>query len=244
MTGHIDNIELVQEYAVAITINDVNYAVMMASPFDLDDFVLGLLLTEQVIKQRYDVHDISISLDEISCTAIINVSVANRIFEATALNTRQHKANSSCGICGVKALEQAMPTLSPVVNTPPLSIKHINHVLAQMPTWQIRSNNTGALHAAFLVNESGDIIACREDLGRHNALDKLIGHILSKQINSTSLSIIITSRCSVELVNKTVIANIASLLCLASPSQLAVNIAKANNLNLIHVRKHDAPIYF
>ncbi len=235
---------LVQEYAIAITINELNYAVMMASPYDLDDFAIGLLIAEQIIQFRYDVHDITITYDHPAHTAVVNVILANRISKIFKHNRRQNTANSSCGVCGIKALADAFPNVEPLVPTTPFTSQQILSLQPKLVLWQNRNQQTGALHAAFLINEYAEVIASREDIGRHNAVDKLIGYVVSEQLVAAQLAILVTSRCSVELVHKAIVAKVGSLLSLAAPTQLAVKVAKENNLNLIHVRKHDGPLFY
>lgn len=238
---------LVEEYAVAITINGINYAVMMLSPFDLEDFVVGFLFTEQVIEHRYDVHDIEISLDDEQSTAIINVQIANRCLSKLKGSTRQTQGNSGCGVCGVKALEQAMPKVKKLSPIAPPDAEQLLALKPNLSKWQTIGKDSGAMHAAFLLIDN-NIVACKEDIGRHNSLDKIIGFKLNnkqfEQIEQQTMAILVTSRCSVELVHKTVIAQIGTLISLASPSSLAVKIAKSANLNLVHIPKYDQPEFF
>ncbi|WP_185962561.1 formate dehydrogenase accessory sulfurtransferase FdhD [Thalassomonas sp. M1454] len=236
--------KLVEEYAIAITINSIKYAVMMASPYDLEHFVIGFLHNEQVIKYRYDIHDIKIETDANNCTALIDVTVANRIAQQLTSQKRSIKSNSSCGICGVEAVAQALPKLAPLIPTPIIEQPVLTQAVKQLNNWQVQAKASGAMHAAALITLNGEIIYCSEDIGRHNAVDKTIGYLVNKELTANQYALLVTSRCSVELVHKAIIANISHLICLASPSQLAVNIAQTNHLNLVHVRKHDAPIYY
>ena len=235
--------ELVQEFAVAISINEINYAVMMCSPNDLDDFIVGFLFTEQVISHRYDIHDIDINLDRQQYTGIINVVVANRCLSQLNENNRQANGNASCGICGVKALAQAMPTLMALPLSAPPDNATLLAVKDDLAQWQTLAKDCGAMHAACLIKD-GKIIACREDIGRHNALDKLIGYCINQQLTTGELATLVSSRCSVELVNKAIISNIPILVSLASPSELAVSRARQHNLNLIQVPKYDQPMIY
>lgn len=243
---------LVEEYAVAIAINSIKYTVMMASPYELEHFVIGFLLSEQIIQFRYDIHDISLDIDSNNFTALVDVSVANRITKGLKDKKRSVNSNSSCGICGVEAIAQALPKLTPLSLTPALSVAVIEQSINQLGHWQLLAKKSGALHAAALINlkgelngeRNGEIVACAEDVGRHNALDKTIGYLVNKQLIASDHALLVTSRCSVELVHKAIIARVPHLLCLASPSQLAVKVAQDNHLNLVHVRKHDDPIYY
>lgn len=217
---------------------------MMASPYELEHFVIGFLLSEQIIQFRYDIHDINIDIDSVNFTAVIDVMLANRITKRLNDKKRIINSSSSCGICGVEAIAQALPKLTPLNFTAPLNMSVIKQAVSKLTNWQILAKQSGAIHAAALVNIDGEIVACAEDIGRHNALDKIIGYLVRQQLNPATHALLMTSRCSVELVNKAIIANVPHLLCLASPSQLAVKVAQDNYLNLVHVRKRDDPIYY
>lgn len=239
-----DNKTAAEEYAVAININDINYAVMMLSPYDLEDYVAGFLFSEQVIENRYDIHDLEISLNDQQCSAIINCKIANRCLSKLKKVGRQLQGTSSCGICGVKSLEQALPELVKLeAPTEIIDNERLLALKADINNWQLRAEKSGAMHAALLIKDN-HIIACREDIGRHNALDKLIGYKVNNQIGSNHLAVLLTSRCSVELVHKVVIAKINTLITLASPSQLAINRALQANLTLVHIPKYDQPIWY
>ncbi|OUS28804.1 hypothetical protein A9Q98_07205 [Thalassotalea sp. 42_200_T64] len=235
---------LVKEYAVAITINNIDYAVMMLNPNDLEDFAFGFLFSERVIANTYDIHDLDISINSAELTAMVNVQIANRCLSKLQAAGRQIQGNSGCGICGVISLAQAMPKLTPLIRSKVPDSASVLALKQQLLSWQTQGQSSGAMHAAFLL-QNNKIIACREDIGRHNALDKLIGCKLQMKVQPTGeLAFLVTSRCSVELVHKAIIANVGTLISLASASQLAVNRARQANLNLIHIPKHDQPIYY
>lgn len=242
-TAKITHRQLVQEYAIAVVINEINYAVMMLSPNDLEDFVRGFLFTEQVIKHQYDIHDINIDCDNTAMTGVINVEIANRCISILKQRSRKVKGNSGCGICGVEALAHAMPPLVPLKKSAPPDCEQLSKLKSELPKWQTHGLRSGAMHAAFLV-VNNTIIACREDIGRHNALDKLLGYKITLNHLPDNVMVLVTSRCSVELVNKAIISKIGTLVSLASPSQLAVNTAKNSLLNLVHIPKYDQPICY
>lgn len=236
---------LVQEYAIAIVINGLNYAVMMLSPNDLEDFIRGFLLTEQIIEQSYDIHDINIQYDQDEMTGVIEVEIANRCIPILKEKSRQVKGTSGCGICGVKALAQALPKLPALSKAAMPVLDELIALKTQLPKWQTKGMTSGAMHAAFLVVNK-EVVACREDIGRHNALDKLLGCklTLTNLSKTEDIMVLVTSRCSVELVNKAVIGQIGTLVSLASPSQLAVKTAQSAQLNLIHIPKYDQPLCY
>lgn len=254
--------QLVEEVALAININDINFAVMLASPHDLEDFVVGYLHSETVIEHNRDIHDIKqtiISSNNTNNTGNflsqpesieINVTVANRCLSRLKELKRQSKGTASCGLCGTEALDTAFPNLSPLPSQASYPLELITGIKPQLRHWQTLAKDSGALHAAFWLDESGEILICREDIGRHNALDKLIGALLrsrslklddTNQDFRTKGAILVTSRCGVELVQKCILFGASNLISLASPSTMAAAMAKSHHLNLIHVPKHDSP---
>ncbi|CAJ1823502.1 formate dehydrogenase accessory sulfurtransferase FdhD [Aeromonas veronii] len=231
---------LVEEVAVSININGINHAVMMATPDDLDDFAVGFLFCESIIRHNHDVHDIRVYPAEHGF--VLNVTIANRCLAQLQLRRRSLTGATGCGICGVEAVEQAFPPLPALPPTPPLDGALLAGLRAQIARWQLKGQHSGALHAALALDEQGQILHCREDIGRHNALDKLIGLLLRQQ--SACDTLVVTSRCGSELVQKAAHFGARHLICLASPSQLAVRLALKYNLNVVHIPKFDAPVSY
>ena len=233
--------QLVDEVPLAIVVNGISFAVMLTSPFDIEDFVIGFLHSESVIRFNHDIHDIEIVAE--GDAQIANVTLANRCFEQLNQKKRELKGVSGCGLCGTKALDMAFPTLEPIYNATPMSLDKVSTLKAHLREWQRHGYKSGALHAAFWIDKTGKILHCREDIGRHNALDKIIGLLIQNQTVTSAGAVLVTSRCSVELVQKTILAGVENLISLASPSTLAVKMAKAHGLVLIHIPKHDHPYY-
>lgn len=227
---------LVEEVAVAININGINHAVMMATPDDLDDFAVGFLFGEGIIRHNHEVHDIQVAPAEQGI--VLDVTIANRSLAALSEHKCRLTGVTGCGICGVAAVEQALPALPVLPLTPPLDGVLLAGLRAQIAQWQLKGQQHGALHAALALGAEGQILHCREDIGRHNALDKLIGLLLRQQ--SACDPLVVTSRCGSELVQKAA----RHLICLASPSQLAVRLALKYNLNVVHIPKFDAPVSY
>lgn len=232
--------ELVEEAAVSVNINGINHAVMMVTPDDLDDFAIGFLFGEGIIQGNHDVHDIQITASEYGF--VLDVTIANRCLAALSQRKRRLTGTTGCGICGVEAIEHALPALTPLAPLVPPATASLAGLRERIAPWQSKARQSGALHAALALDALGEIVACREDIGRHNALDKLIGMQLRQQTPSHTL--VITSRCGSELIHKAVQFGAAHLISLASPSQLAVRLALKYNLNLIHVPRFDAPVCY
>ncbi|RDV25249.1 formate dehydrogenase accessory sulfurtransferase FdhD [Alteromonas aestuariivivens] len=231
--------QLVEEAPIAITLNGIHFSVMLASPYDLEDFAFGYLLSERIIHDRIQIRDVESSPLEQGIQ--LNVTLSNRQLQQFKHQQRQLKGTSGCGLCGKQAMALAFPVLDKLPLRPCLPKPRIQQLKSQLSSWQLRAKSSGAMHAAFWVNGNGDILSCREDIGRHNAVDKLIGHGLRKGFDRHNASILVTSRCSVEIVQKAILCGVATLISLASPTRLAVEYARQHHLNLVHIPKKDAP---
>ncbi len=230
---------LASESPLAISYNGISQAVMMVTPGHLEDFVKGFSLSTGVIRDFKEIKDIEISVSSTSHYA--EVEISNRAFWALKTQRRNLAGTTGCGICGVEALEQALPDLEPLIPTLPPRSFVFEGLREKVAKHQEAAKESGALHAALFANLKGDIVACREDIGRHNALDKLIGALANNQIDPKSGFAIMTSRCSLELIHKSVRARIPTLVCLSAPTALTVEWARKNHLNLIHLPKNGAP---
>lgn len=228
---------IAKETPVAISYNGVSHAVMMASPTYLEDFAYGFSLTEGIIQQPTDLLAIE------SQTAMQGIALQLKVRSESAKNLVNRKRSltgrAGCGICGLTELSAAVPTLESLdVNVPP-SHSAIDCALEAMQSLQAMQLASGGIHGAALCTGLGEVKIVREDVGRHNALDKLIGAAIRSRVESThnafepSDFILISSRASHELVNKCVIARVNSLVTLSAATTLAIDVARNTKLNLI-----------
>jgi FdhD protein len=151
---------------------------------------------------------------------------------------------SGCGICGISTIEEALPQLPLLSSAPRLSREAVFAALNGLPELQVLNRATGAVHAAAFCRSDGTISAVREDVGRHNAFDKLIGHLARGHQDLSAGFALLTSRCSYELVQKAVLAGIAALVTVSAPTELAVEIARASKLTLIALARRDSFLAF
>ncbi len=230
---------LASESALAISYNGISQAVMMVTPGHLEDFVKGFSLSSGIINNFGEIKDIEIGGSNESHYA--EVEISNRAFWALKTQRRNLTGTTGCGICGVEALEQALPVLSPLLPSLPPRLDAFEGLREKIALNQNAAKKSGALHAALFADLQGNIIKCREDIGRHNALDKLIGALSNSGIEPRNGFAIMTSRCSLELIHKTVRARIPTLVCLSAPTALTVEWARKHHLNLIHLPKSGAP---
>jgi FdhD protein len=169
------------------------------------------------------------------------VTIANRAFWNLKQQRRQMAGTSGCGLCGVEAVEQALPDLKVLPGAPLPPAEWLDGLRQRIGAFQPLGQYSGAVHAAVFMNSQGQLLLGREDIGRHNALDKLIGGLIRQKIPTTGGLVIVTSRCSLELIQKVLRAGIQTLVSLSSPTGLAVQWARRHNLNLIHLPQKSAP---
>lgn len=230
---------LAEECALALAYNGLNQAVMMVTPQDLEDFVLGFTLSSGIIDGFDEVYDLSLHGEGAARRA--EVQISSRAFWALKRQRRQMAGTSGCGLCGVEALEQALPPLVALPGQPLPPAEDLAGLRERIARAQSLARHSGAVHAALYIDASGRIALCREDIGRHNALDKLIGALHGAGLDPAAGFVAVTSRCSLELIHKAVRARIANLVCLSAPTALSVQWARAHRLNLIHLPHHSAP---
>ncbi|NLQ18356.1 formate dehydrogenase accessory sulfurtransferase FdhD [Marinomonas sp. M1K-6] len=239
--------DLVEETPVAISVNGITHAVMMATPIQLDAFVIGFARSEGMIEQLSDIRDIEIhpahTQPDITSVAI-ELTLSPRQFAQFKQKRQSHLGATGCGLCGVESLSQAIPALPKLPPSRLINAAALPTLRSLLSDYQQLGNITGAIHAALLLSPEGDPIVCMEDIGRHNALDKVIGYALQQKINLHNHSVLMSSRCSTELVQKAVRVGLSHLIHLASPSTLAVKLAQYYGLTLIHLPKQDAPRIF
>lgn len=231
---------LVEEVPLAISVNDISLVVMMISPDDIEDFITGYFLTEQIIAAPVEIKDIHIGRNEAGIEA--NVSLTGRR-EHLLKSRRFTRVNAGCGICNHTALEQAFPQLEAAASWAPVPACDFGSLRDAMDKLQKKARKTGALHAA-LYGSGNDIVLGREDIGRHNALDKVIGAVRKRIKNHEEGYLVVTSRCGVELVQKAVIAGFTTLISFSSPTSLAVSFARQHKLNLVFLPRNNQPVFF
>ncbi|WP_230970207.1 formate dehydrogenase accessory sulfurtransferase FdhD [Nitrogeniibacter aestuarii] len=233
----IDSVEcLIEEVPVALVYNGVSHAVMLASPSDLDDFALGFSLAEGILASPDELFDIEI---EHGCRGIeVQMRIHGQRFAGLKARRRALAGRTGCGLCGVESLEAAERRLSPVRRGAPVGARAVVEAVEALYEHQELHRATRAAHAAAWATPSGEIVRTREDVGRHNALDKLIGALAREGIDVTSGFAVVTSRASVEMVQKAASAGIGLLAAVSAPTGMAVGQAQLANLTLIGNARH------
>ncbi|PLK24391.1 sulfurtransferase FdhD [Novosphingobium sp. TH158] len=229
------------EAPVAIEINGVAYAVMMATPCDLEDFVIGFLLSEGLAWAE----EIGpVGLHEVEGQGFIaRVTLPPHRAEPVLERARRRLGDSSCGICGIESIELALRPLEPMPPAPLPQGEAIRHALMAMRAAQALGNATAATHAAAFCDREGQVLVLREDVGRHNALDKVIGALVRQEMAANQGFMAVTSRASYELVEKAVRARCPLLVAISAPTDLAVRRARQAGLALAVVARDDAMLW-
>jgi FdhD protein len=218
-----------EEVPVALVINGVSHTVMMASPSDLPDFALGFAFTEGLIDGPEQLYGVDVHTHELGLE--LQLEVASACAWRLRERRRSQAGSTGCGLCGADNLQQVQRALPPVqaVSVPAAALARAE---AQLHSRQSLQHATGATHAAAWFDDAGNIQCVREDVGRHNALDKLIGALLRAGSDVHAGGVLITSRASFEMVQKTVALGAAVLAAVSAPTALAVRVAQTSGLCL------------
>lgn len=237
----IDRIDVLAEEApVALVYNGVSHAVMMASPADLEEFALGFSISEGIADSEDDVGAIeSVVVD---AGIEVRIELSSRAFWRLKERRRTLAGRTGCGLCGVDSLEQTVRAIAPIVSGLKVSLDAVHRALDNLPEAQIHNRAARSLHAAAFATPQGELKLVREDVGRHNALDKLIGAMLRSGLDPASGICLITSRCSYEMVQKAVAARFAILVAVSAPTLMARRLAEAHNLTLVALARHDSAV--
>ncbi len=243
-TGEAQRIEraVPEETAIGLSYDSEPYAVLMATPADIEDLALGFTVSERIAGAG-QVLDVRVSEFEEGLVADILLSREGAL-AARERRRRNMEGRSSCGLCGIQSPEDALRDLPVLPDGPMVSRAAIQAALGALDTRQTLGNVTRATHAAAWAGRDGALKLVREDVGRHNALDKLIGATLKLGLDSRDGFILVTSRCSYEMVEKTALAGVSLLVAISAPTALAIRKAKAANMTLIALARADGHAVF
>jgi FdhD protein len=220
---------IAQEVPIAIAYNGESHAVMMASPIDLNDFAIGFSITERIIDKTDEIR--SIDIKQAAQGITVNIQIKPSLMESLKGKRRQLSGRSGCGICGITDLAAALPQIERLTDSALPSHQVIDAAVNTLKQNQSLQDLCGAVHCAGLFNADGELKALREDVGRHNALDKLIGSQISS-FNDDDF-IVMSSRASHELVAKVAISGLSALVTISAATSLAIDLAEKVNLNLV-----------
>jgi len=233
---------IAEEVPVALVYNGVSHAVMLATPQDLEDFALGFSLSEGILDAPSDLYSVEVvqQLQGIE----LQLDVATLCFARLKEKRRSMTGRTGCGLCGSESLAQAlrMP-MQKLIKRTVISSKVITLAFHNIREQQKLQALTGATHASAWVNSAGEIEILREDVGRHNALDKLVGAMAKRDLASDGF-VLTTSRASYEMVQKTVNAGVNILVAISAPTGLAVRVADKLGLTLIGFARDNSYVVY
>ncbi len=231
-----------EEVPVALIYNGISHAVMLATPGDLEDFALGFSMTESIVDSPEEIYGIDIVEAENGIQ--VELDIASVRFQNLKERRRNLTGRTGCGLCGTDSLSQAVRMPSPVSSDPIFERETIHRGFEKMDDAQALKKRTGATHAAAWLDENGSVTLVREDVGRHNALDKLIGALYMQKFDRSAGAALVTSRASYEMVQKCASAGIGMLAAVSAPTALAIRMANQCNLTLLgFVRESGHTVY-
>ncbi|KQP03942.1 formate dehydrogenase accessory sulfurtransferase FdhD [Methylobacterium sp. Leaf93] len=237
--GHRD---LAVEMPVNLVYGSVPYAVMMTTPSDLVDFAYGFSLTEGIVESADEIRSVQVEDGDGGLRLMVDLA-PGRLREHLA-RKRAISGRTGCGVCGIDDLA-ALPKAEPRAHAmQAVGIESIQRALLEMGDAQLLNHTTRAVHAAAWADPGGNLLAVREDVGRHNGLDKLIGALMRERTDPREGFVVITSRCSFEMVEKAATFGAAVLVAISAPTSLAIERARLHDMTLCAIARSDTLTVF
>ena len=230
------------EAPVGIIYSPKPYAVMMATPADLEDFAFGFSLTEGVISDAADIRDVRVTSHPDGHR--VEISLVAEKLKMQMARTRNLAGRTGCGVCGIEDIEALPFAAKRVRGGDALKLSSVRNAVQALDTHLPLGDLTRATHAAAWCSAEGDIVCVREDVGRHNALDKLIGALLRAKANAASGFVLVTSRCSFEMVEKAAAFGASAIVAISAPTSLALERALLHSMTLVAVARRDGALLF
>lgn len=222
---------IAEEVAVALVYNGVSHAVMMATPCDLEDFARGFSLTERIVERPSEIYDIETAL--VGRGIEVRLEIAAQRMAGLQERRRNLAGRTGCGLCGVDSLDAALRTVARVEAAVPVAREAIGRAMTALPSEQRINCLNGATHAAGWASSDGSLVAVREDVGRHNALDKLAGALARQKVPRRGGFVVVTSRCSYEMVQKAAAIGASAIAAVSAPTSLAIETAEQAGVALV-----------
>ncbi|MCS6766488.1 MAG: formate dehydrogenase accessory sulfurtransferase FdhD [Candidatus Protistobacter heckmanni] len=222
--------QVAEETPVALEYNGISHVVMMASPADLEDFALGFSLTEGILDHAGQLYDCEV--ESAGEGVRVALTVASECFERLKAQRRNLTGRTGCGLCGAETLQQAVRRPPPARARAAFGVQAVQAGMRRMAEMQSLQQSTGATHAAGWLPAQGEVELVREDIGRHNALDKLIGALARRKADFGAGAMLVTSRASYEMALKTATMGVGLLAAVSAPTALAIRLAEESGLTL------------
>ena len=229
--AHYEHDQVAQEVPVALEYNGISHATLLATPCDLEDLAYGFSFTEGIVRGAADIYDVEIN--DSADGLVVEVTIAAACANQLKLRRRALAGRTGCGLCGIESLDDVrrdLPALPARLGQ--IDRRAVSRAIDHLRTMQPLHLATGATHAAGWADAVGRILYVREDVGRHNALDKLIGHMLRNDIDVRDGIAAISSRASFEMVQKAAAAGMGALVAVSAPTSYAIQVAEELNVML------------
>jgi FdhD protein len=234
--------QVAEEMPVALVYHDVPHVVMLATPADLEDYAFGFTLSEALVERPEEIRGVEVIQGAQS--ADVKISVAWERFTALLQRRRNLTGRTGCGLCGAETAQDAIRECAPIDSRLTTTAADLHQAIAQLSTRQPINARTGSVHAAAWVVPGAGIQVVREDVGRHNALDKTIGALARTQADFGAGYMLITSRASYEMVQKCATMGIALLVALSAPTAFAVRLAERCGVTLVAFARADQHVVY
>lgn len=234
--------EVAVETALEIVFGGIPFAVMMVTPADIEDFVTGFCFTEGVIEKPGEIRDIAVEQTIGGLRALVDLKPER--LHAHLARRRAIAGRTGCGVCGIDDLDQLRRADPPSGDAPRIPVAAVARALKALEQAQPLSGRTRAVHAAAWAGPDGRLVAVREDVGRHNALDKLVGALLRDGVSPQGGFCLITSRCSFEMVEKLGRFGGRTLVAISAPTSLALERAERLDIAVACIARGDTMTIF
>jgi FdhD protein len=231
-----------EEVPVALTYNRATHAVMLATPADLEDFAVGFTLSEGLVGALAEIHDVEVKVGEHAID--VNLRIAPSRFSALLAQRRNLTGRTGCGLCGAETLEQAMRPIIEVNSGPPVDPTEMHAAFRELSARQPLNALAGSVHAAGWVVAGRGLHCVREDVGRHNALDKVHGALLRTGADLKAGYMLITSRASYEMVQKSATVGLGMIAAVSAPTALAARVAEQSGMTLVGFARNDQHVVY
>ena len=242
LAGDVETVwQVPEEVPLAVQFNSESYAVMMGTPSDFEDFAIGFALAEGIISQHSDVSGVLVLPSGEGYT--LDLSVPEAKINRSRMAKRAIEGRTGCGLCGIEDMKDAIRMPDRILPAVRLSPEAVARAYEALPAHQPMSRVNRTVHAAAWCSVDGEILLSREDVGRHNALDKLIGALARGGHDLTKGFVLMSSRCSFELVQKCAIAGIGALATVSAPTALALTLARRSRLKLAALSNRGVMIF-
>jgi FdhD protein len=231
-----------EEMPVALVYHGVPHVVMLASPADLEDYAVGFTVSEGLVGSPSEIQSVEVERGTESIE--VRIGIAGERFSELLRRRRNLTGRSGCGLCGAETVEEAIRPPVQVATGPTVTSADMHAALVQLDTLQPINARTGSIHAAAWVVPGKGIQLVREDVGRHNALDKVIGALVRSGTEVASGYAVITSRASFEMVQKAAAAGITFMVAVSAPTALAIRMAEQTGLTLVGFARRDQHVIY